>query len=257
MKKYCFVLIFLLLEGCTSFLSSQDSFKELRSEVYRNKKDIARLSQMLYENSSKLESIQDQSSLIHGKLDELSTQILKIKESHLSQTEQNVSENSLDNKILSMERELIRLHLFYVRSLKEDKKGTVVKRYKNTKAFKKIVINDYKASQYKRVISKTSQVLQSTDASGSMRELALLFRGESYFKIHDYKNSALDFMTFVDFYPKSSKLVRAYLIAGDSLAYLKHFKVAQYYYDQCFSKFPDTLEGQACSERIKKSQRSK
>jgi TolA-binding protein len=257
MKKSAFIFICFLFQGCTAFLSSQSHFKELRSEVYKSKKDISRLSQMFYENRTKLESFQDQSSLVQGQLDEFSSQLLKIKETHLGKTEENLAENSLEVKLRSFERELVRLHLFFERSQKDHKKGYVLKRFKNTTVLKKVVTNDYKASQYKRVISNSSQVIESKDASSSMRELALLFRGESYFKIHDYKNSALDFMNFIDLHPQSSKLVRAYLIAGDSLAYLKYFKVAQYYYEKCFSLFPETLEGQACSERIKNSQSSK
>jgi len=107
----------------------------------------------------------------------------------------------------------------------------------------------YFASSYGIAIQYFDQFLKTTD-SGKDAEEATFLRGESNFKLKEYKKAIVDYSKFPEKYTKSNYHSKALLKIAESFEALEMKEDAKAFYADLLDKFPKTVEGKIAKKRL-------
>lgn len=111
----------------------------------------------------------------------------------------------------------------------------------------------YKKGNYARATELLGKYLKSPQAK--KREEALWLRGESFFKLKEYKKSIVEFSRLTEKYASSSKTPWAIYKIGLCFDELGLKEDAKGFYRELIQKFPQSPEAKKAKEKIKKKKR--
>jgi hypothetical protein len=200
-----------------------------------------------------VEDLRRQLALTQGAVDELQTRFARVSDIATRSTNTQDVAIRLSEIEESLERNQRRVELLLMQDIRRESgsKSKTPLKYKNADELEKAFVSFFAAKDYKKTLALANQVLVS-EVPPSFVELALRFRAEAAFAQQDYFDSAYDFGDFVERFPKSARFPRALLLAGDSFVYLRKFKIAKSYYQECVRVASDREECKASRERLSK-----
>jgi|GEM_PF-1654641 len=111
----------------------------------------------------------------------------------------------------------------------------------------------YFGGLYPQAIQYLDQYLQKNDKLDSKKAIeATYIRGESYYKLKQYKKAIVDFSKFPERYQKSPYHPKALLRIAESFDALGMKDDAKAFYSELVDRFPKTAEGKLAKKRLKK-----
>ena len=242
----------------------QSSIDDLKSHVNKlegqlSSKDaqINNTTQTAIASQTEAQSLKDQLQLTQGAVDELKNKLKKIEENSgtTSATTTNLQSQlggmiTNSENIFILEKKIALLELKTNINYSSVRKGKLHPKIKNINDEDKLLKLALDKGDFKSVIAIASSVLSAAEATNLMMATALEYRGEAKFQMKDFKGSATDFATELEYFPNPPRKARALLLAGDSYVYLKNNQIAQYYYQDCVKYFSKESEGKAASARL-------
>ena len=100
--------------------------------------------------------------------------------------------------------------------------------------------NQYKEQDYEEAVKSFSGYLKAPKAKKA--EEATFLRGESYFKLKEYKKAVVDFSKITEKYPKSERAPAAYYRIGQCFDGLGMKEDARGFYQELVDKYPKSAE---------------
>lgn len=110
--------------------------------------------------------------------------------------------------------------------------------------------SNYDKKNYSQAIDKFSDYLRTSGAKKA--DLALYYRGESYFKTEKYQKAALDFSKIVENYPRSAVIEEAYYKTGLCFESLGLKKEAKPFFEELIHKFPKSSRAKSAKRKLGK-----
>ncbi|APJ02686.1 tetratricopeptide repeat protein [Silvanigrella aquatica] len=254
----------LIFQGCmtssrqdqlqTSLSQLQGQIVQLQEQINKRDQQITNTTQTALSSQNEVESLQTQLQLTQGTVDELKAKIKRIEENAGGNaSEQNViSLNNKSDSLTQIQRQIARIEIAATSKIGLNKKGKLPPKLTSLAEINKSLKNSFEQGNFKQTIELSSSVLHSADATDDMMQIAVAYRGESKFKLKDYKGAAIDLSNYIELYPNSSKYALSLLLAGDSYVYLKNNEIAKSYYQECAKSYPNLAEGKAAAGRLSK-----
>ena len=176
---------------------------------------------------------------MRSELAKLSGKVEDMEQEKKTQDAAHVEEqNKLQAKITDLEKQL--------KEKEEQEKGPAVPEGKTPLQAGK---DAYFASTYGIAIQYFDQFLKTTD-NGKEAEEATFLRGESNFKLKEYKKAIVDYSKFPEKYMKSNYHPKALLKIAESFEALEMKEDAKAFYADLLDKFPKTVEGKIAKKRL-------
>lgn len=252
----------LLFQGCLTSSRQdqlQSSITQLQGQVFQMQEQLSKRDQQItnttqtaLSSQNDVESLQTQLQLTQGAVDELKAKIKRIEEtSSGSATDQNViSLNNQPDSLTQMQRQLARIEIAANSKVGLSRKGKLPQKFHTLAEINKSLKNSFEQGNFKQTIEISSIIISASDATDAMLQSAIEYRGESKFKIQDYRGAAIDLSNYIESYPAAQKYARALLLTGDSYVYLKNNPIAKSYYQECAKSYPNLPEGKAAAGRL-------
>ncbi|MCM0604952.1 MAG: tetratricopeptide repeat protein [Xanthomonadaceae bacterium] len=163
-----------------------------------------------------------------------------------------------DEDIKKIETRLIEVEKTQFEVL-ERLKGLAVATEKDPKEHLEKAKAAYDDAQYETAVSEVGLFLKSNPKNA---EEAIFLRGDSYYRLKEFKKAIVDFSKFPEKYSDSPKMPKALLKIGQSFDALHMKEDAQAFYQELTDKFPKSpeakeLKHQKNSHSDKKSKKKK
>jgi len=105
------------------------------------------------------------------------------------------------------------------------------------------------ASNYELAIQFLDPFLKNNDSGKDVEEGAFV-RGESFYKLKQYKKAIVDYSKFSDKYQKSKFSSKALLKVAECFEALEMKDDAKAFYQDLFDKYPKTVEGKLAKKKL-------
>ena len=237
----------------TSIDNLQSHVNKLEGQLSSKDAQINNTTQTAIASQTEAQSLRDQLQLTQGAVDELKNKLKKIEEnSGITTNLQSQLGGMMTNteNIYILEKKIALLELKTNLNYSSVRKGKLPSKIKNINDEDKILKSTLDKGDFKAVAAIASTILSATDATNLMMATALEYRGEAKFQMKDFRGSAADLATELEYFPNPPRKARALLLTGDSYVYLKNNLIAQYYYQDCVKYFASESEGKAASARL-------
>lgn len=107
----------------------------------------------------------------------------------------------------------------------------------------------YLSTEYETAILYLDPFLKNNEKGKEVEE-GTFIRGESYFKLKQYKKAIVDYSKFTDHFPKSNFSSKALLKIAESFEALQMKDDAKAFYQDLFDKYPKTVEGKLAKKKL-------
>lgn len=179
-----------------------------------------------------MEELRAEVAKLTGKIEELEH------EKKTQETERLEEKNKLQAKIDELEKQL--------KEKEEQENGPKLPAGKTALQAAK---DAYQNSNYELAIQYLDPFLKNNE-SGKEVEEATFVRGESNFKLKQYKKAIVDYSKFTENFPKSNFSSKALLKIAESFEALEMKEDAKAFYQDLFDKYPKTVEGKLAKKKL-------
>jgi len=179
-----------------------------------------------------MEEMRSELAKLTGKIEEMEQQ------KKAEQSSQAEDQQKLMDRIAELEKQL--------KEKEEQAKGPAVPEGKTAlEAAKEAIAN----AKFEDAIHFLDSFLKDNE-SGKDAEEGVFLRGESYFKLKDFKKAIVDYSKFPEKFSKSNLHSKALLKIAESFEALDMKEEAKAFYQDLFEKFPKTLEGKVAKKKL-------
>ena len=176
---------------------------------------------------------------MRAELAKLSGKIEEMEQEKKTQETAHVEEqNKLQAKIDELAKQL--------KEKEEQNNGPVVPEGKTPLQAAK---DEYFAGNHEKAIQFLDPFLKNND-SGKDVEEAIFVRGESYFKLKQYKKAIVDYSKISEKFPKSKFTSKALLKIAECFEAMEMKEDAKAFYQDLFDKYPKTVEGKLAKKKL-------
>lgn len=107
----------------------------------------------------------------------------------------------------------------------------------------------FQSGNYELAIQFLDPFLKNNEKGKEVEE-GTFIRGESYFKMKQYKKAIVDYSKFTETFPKSNFSSKALLKIAESFEALEMKEDAKAFYQDLFDKYPKTVEGKLAKKKL-------
>jgi TolA-binding protein len=244
----CLILTFsssFLLQGCmtsqrqdqlqSSLGQVQDQINQLQDRITKREQQITNTTQTAISSRNDVENLHSQILIMQGDIDTLNKKVVTIqKEASGQEKEKNIiSQDNHANSLIEIQRKLARVELASNAKVAAFRTSKLPAKLQSLDKIKTSLKNTFAKNEFKQTIETCNAVLNSTDASEDMLQIAIEYRAEAKLKLNDYRGAALDILNYIDLFPKGEYYSKALFLAGNFFNNLKNFEVAKSYYQEC------------------------
>ena len=179
-----------------------------------------------------IEEMRAELAKLSGKVEELE------QDKKTQQVTQQDEQSKLQIKIAELEKQL--------KEKEEQNNGPAVPEGKTPLQAAK---DAYYSSKYETAIQYLDAFLSNNEKGKDVEE-GIFIRGESNFKLKQYKKAIVDYSKFSDKFPKSNFNSKALLKIAECFDALEMKEDAKAFYQELFEKYPKTLEGKLAKKKL-------
>ncbi len=179
-----------------------------------------------------IEEMRAELAKLSGKVEELE------QDKKNQQVTQQDEQNKLQVKIAELEKQL--------KEKEEQNNGPAVPEGKTPLQAAK---DAYYSSKYETAIQYLDSFLSNNEKGKDVEE-GVFIRGESYFKLKQYKKAIVDYSKFSEKFPKSNFNSKALLKIAECFDALEMKEDSKAFYQELSEKYPKTLEGKLAKKKL-------